>query len=52
LYGVAFAVNAIYFLHKQSLEHGLVAFIFGIPAIVIGGAVIYAIFNNMGNDEK
>ena len=48
----AFIIYAIHFLHKQALEIGLPAFIFGIPAVVIGAAVIYAIFRNDDENEK
>ena len=46
----AFIVYAIHFLHKQALEIGLPAFIFGVPAVVIGAAIIYAIFRK--DDKK
>jgi hypothetical protein len=47
----AFIVYAIYFLHKQALEIGLPAFLFGIPAVVIGVAIIHAIFRKDGKNE-
>ena len=47
-----FIVYAIHFLHKQALEIGLPAFLFGIPAVVIGAAIIYAIFRNYDKDEN
>ncbi|KPK83872.1 MAG: hypothetical protein AMS27_11530 [Bacteroides sp. SM23_62_1] len=48
----AFIIYAIHFLHEQALEIGLPAFLFGIPAVVIGVAVIYAIFRKDDKDEE
>ncbi|MBL7114014.1 MAG: hypothetical protein ISS19_18900 [Bacteroidales bacterium] len=49
---IAYAVYAFYVLQKQIPEHGLFTIIFWIPAVVIGGAAIFALFNNMRDDEK
>ena len=47
---IVYGIIAIYFIHNQAKESGIIAFVFGIPATVIGGVAIYALFQK--NDKN